>query len=429
MPPKKPNIIMFLADDMRFDATSYAGNQVIKTPSLDALAKDSFVFDNGFVTTSICPSSRASIMTSEYTLNHRVTDFGTALNERSFRKSFYHPMRKEGYYTGFVGKWGIGRRGPANAFDQWYGFNGQGNYFDKSHEGHLTDVQTEQTLEFLKTRDKTKPFLLIVSYKAPHGPFEPQKRLLDLYKDQDNELIAQMGDGEDALKHLPAILQKDFKGKPFNPQPMKEQLRKYYQLIAGMDESVGKVLEWMKADDLMDDTSVIFTSDNGMMLGAHGFWGKWYMFEESIRVPLLIRPSPKYFPELKPTHIKGMALNIDLAPTILAMGNVTAPIGMQGKSLFPLMQNHDTKLREGFFYEFYGMPDIHPCIGYRTERWKFVRYYDMKNNSLYEDCLYDLQTDPGEKNNLITKPEYKEKAVEMIALMNRERDRLRLYKD
>jgi arylsulfatase A-like enzyme len=424
---KKPNIIFLLADDMRFDATSYAGNPMIKTPNLDKLADTSFVFDNSFVTTSICPTSRASIYSSEYALVHGVTDFDRTLRASSYKKAFFKHIRAAGYHTGFIGKWGIGLPMPKRDFDVWNGFSGQGTYYSKDHEGHLTDHQTKQTIDFLENRPKDKPFMLMVAYKAPHGPLNPQKHLRELYEgaQADSDLLEQMGNADEAVMQLPPILQNDFKGKLIDNVPNIDRLKRYYQLIVGMDESLGEIMANLSAQGLMDDTSIIFSSDNGMMLGAHGFWGKWYMFEESIRVPLLIRPAPNYFPNLHHSHVKAMALNIDIGPTMMAMAGVPMPSGIQGASLMPLLENPDNKLRDGFFYEFYGMPDIHPCIGYRTDEWKFVRYYDFKDKEIYNDCLYDLKADPGEKHNLIGKAKYKEKAAEMLALMHQEQERLK----
>lgn len=425
--PTQPNIILFVADDMRFDAAGYMGNKIIKTPAIDALSKSSFIFDNTFVTTSICPTSRASIYSGEYCLKHGVADFKRAMNGISMENAFFNHLRDAGYYTGFIGKWGIGGAMPENKFNKWYGFSGQGSYYEKKDPEHLTDRQTRHAIEFIKGRPKNKPFLLVVAYKAPHAPYDIQKRFTGLYADPDNAILKYPVGRDEYIAHLPPLLRRGFEPEDdtaIAEQDRDKRARDYYRLITGLDESLGKVLETADKEGISDDTSVIFTSDNGMMLGAHGFWGKWYMFEESIRVPLLIRPAKNFWPKLKPKHIKGMALNIDLSPTIMDMATVVTPSTIDGKSLLPLMRGSEQDVREGFFYEFYGMPQILPCIGYRTRDWKFTRYYDNRSQGMFNDCLYDMTKDPQEMNNLADRPEYQSKLAELIDIAQSEKMRM-----
>ncbi len=419
----KPNLILFLADDMRYDAAGYLGNPYIQTPHLDELSKDSFIFDNSFVTTSICPCSRASIYSGDYMLRHGVTNFTDALQPQSFDHLFFRRMRAAGYYTGFVGKWGIGGNLPVRQFDYWDGFAGQGDYFNSKHE-HVTDVQTQQALHFLNKAPTDKPFLLIIAYKAPHGPYIPQKRFEHLY--EDTVIQRFHSDSRESIDNLPPFLGKPLQ-RGYNDASFKSfnnQARQYYQTITGIDDSLGQVISNLRDSSILDDTNIIFTSDNGMMLGAHGLWGKWYMFEESIRVPLLIRPAKRFFTQLKPTHVETPALNIDMARTALSLSSVKVTDDYQGKDLMPAMQSPGKSVRDGFFYEFYGMPNLYPCEGYRTRDWKFIRYYDTSSPKPIYDSLYDMKNDPQELEELGLNPKYKDRLTQMANLMTQEKVKL-----
>lgn len=419
-----PNIILFIADDMRFDSMGCAGNKIVQTPNLDALAKDGVLFGNAFVTTSVCATSRACVYSGEYALNHRVYDFDTPMRKQSLRKSFFIRLRKAGYHTGFVGKWGVGGALPTAAFDQWKGFAGHGQYIQKGSDQHLTDRQTQQAIDFIRQKPDDKPFLLVVAYKAPHQPYRVQERFSELYKDAQIALDAY--DTRDAKKQLPTVVKKFFPKSSFTPGAVEkriDKLRRYYQMVTGVDDSIGQVIAYLREKGLADATSVIFTADNGMMLGAHGLWDKWHMFEESIRVPLIISPAKAFFPDIKPARATTNALNVDLSPTILDMASVKIPYG-NGISLLPAMKNPETKLRDGFYYEFSGIRSS--CIGYRTNKWKLARYTEKNKKGKPYDEFYDLENDPHELTNLIGRPEYREVLESVKAQMRAERKKLKL---
>lgn len=404
----KPNIILFIADDMRFDSSGFGGNDLMKTPNLDKLASHGVVFDNNFVTTSICCVSRASIMSGEYALRHGVYDFDDDMNPFSLENSFPVRLRNAGYHTGFVGKWGFGK-GPKELFDQWYGYDGQGDYYAPGSTEHLTDVQTEQALDFLKCRPDDKPFLLIISYKAPHGPFMPQEKFSALYE-QITIPRAKSDTPEAASQVLPLLQQSlgyvNYKLKIGADEiAYQDRMGKYYGLIAGLDESVGKILSFCDDKNLRSKSTILFTSDNGLLHGEHGLIGKWCMYEESIRVPLIISPAKDLFASIPPTRIKAISLNIDIAPTILSMANVPVPSNVEGNSLLPLLQDSTPGWREGFYYEHPTMDAVNivGCDGYRSEEWKYTRYF---KGSDYNECLFNLANDPMEFANLAGQTEF-----------------------
>jgi arylsulfatase A-like enzyme len=422
---RRPNLILFIADDLRYDALGFTGNNTVKTPYLDKLAEDSFVFTNSFVTTSFSPSSRASIYTGEYALRHKVLASGQALGKASFDKSFFMQLKEIGYHLGFIGKWGLGGQHPLKNFNKWYGFSGEGEYYANKGAPHLTDSQTNLATKFIKEVPKNKPFALIVAYKAPHDPLVPQPRFSELYKDI--EIPRFKTDSKEAVDSLPELVKKHAKYEEPTPeynQEFSENMRKYYRLVSGMDESVGKIMAALSDRQLDEKTSLIFTSGNGLLQGDYGLWGKSFMFEDSIRVPLLIRPAAATFPNLRPTKLDVMALNVDIAPTILNMSLLPSPSRSQGKSLLNVMENTDQKTRDGFYYQFGGNANINPCIGYRNEQWKYTHYINRKSPLDYSDCLYNLHDDPDELINLANNPEYEEKMGEMRHAMQEEKKHL-----
>lgn len=420
----QPNILLFIADDMRYDATGYMGNSVIETPTLDQQAAQSGVFRNAFVTTSICPISRASIMSGEYALRHGVYNFDAHMRQNSFRHSFPVLLRQAGYHTGFIGKWGIGNHAPAIQFDMWKGYVGLSNYYRPGSSEHLTDRHTNYALQFLDNCPEDKPFLLIVSYKAPHGPLIPQPRFSRLY--QGRNISRALTDTREAAQRLPTLLKESSGRKHYhnligNQEQYNDRMRKYYQLITGLDDSMGKIIDRLRDNGMRDTTCILHTSDNGLMLGEHRMVDKWCMYEESIRVPLLIQPSWSHF-SLRPIQqITSTALNIDIAPTILSLAGVEVPANMQGRSLLPLLQNVTDGWQSGFYYEHPAMDGIPGCEGFRGQKWKYSRYYQGERS---EECLFDLQNDARELNNLAGKSEHAAKLEEMRGAMKRRKEEL-----
>jgi len=409
----RPNIIFFLTDDMRWDAMGCAGNKIIRTPNLDNLASQGTLFKNCFCTTSICAVSRASFLTGQYARRHRVGDFDTLLSGEAFAETFPALLRKAGYHTGFVGKWGLGGALPENEFDFWAGFAGQGRYFAKGDPEHMTCKLTRQALRFFHEAPAEKPFLLCMSFKAPHcqdgapKQFQPEHRFESLYADA--TIPVPPTATQKAFEALPPFLQQSegrtrWQRRFATPEMYQNAVKDYYRLITGVDDAVGQVVKTLDELKRNGNTAIIFTSDNGFFLGEHGLAGKWFMYEESIRLPLLIR-YPQTPKSLRGRHIDPMVLTIDIAPTILDFAGVTAPAGMQGRSLKPQVMGESPAWREAFFYEHHF--DYHGRIpqseGVRGQRWKYTRY--IATEPVYE-ALFDLKADPGEEHNLAGDPQY-----------------------
>ena len=406
---RPPNLLLLLADDQRWDTLGAAGNSVIRTPHLDGLAARGVLFSNAFVTTSICPSSRASILTGRATSRHGVRGFGVALRPGDAAASYPALLRAAGYRTGFVGKWGLGGRPPARLFDFDRSFPGQGEYFVEiaGERRHIDGLLAEQALEFLED-SAGEPFCLSVSFKAPHAPwkdFDPA--FAALYRGERMPLARTAT--PEASRRLPDFLRQSRGGswwaQPEHPERALEAMtRRYYRLISGLDAAVGRVLAALEARGWSDDTVVVFSSDNGVFLGEHGLTGKWLMFEEAIRVPLVIA-DPRLPAERRGTRCERLALNLDLAPTLLDCAGLAAPAAMQGRSLLPLLRGEAPAWRSDFLYEMPALPEegVVGCEGLRGERWKYIRYAGTQPP---RESLFDLARDPGEENDLSLDPQH-----------------------
>jgi arylsulfatase A-like enzyme len=412
---ERPNFVILVTDDLRWDCLGVAGNRIVQTPNIDELAYDGTLFLNHFVTTSICSSSRASILTGEYTRRHEIWDFVTALTPEQLRLSYPLLLQNRGYETAFIGKWGIGGQLPETAFDYWRGFAGQGYYYEPGQKVHSTQRLTDRALEYLNQYTKKKPFCLSLSYKAPHAqdndpqPFQSDPKFDNLYQDV---TIAEISTNTAAhFKNLPEFLKKSegrrrWQGR-FDEDNFEHSIKQYYRLIAGIDDSVRQIVEKLKQLNLYENTYLIFTSDNGFFLGDRGLSDKWLGYEESIRTPLIIRSPGEPYRQLIP----AMTLNIDIAPTILDLAGIDIPQSMQGKSLLPLIQEQTETIREIWFYEhLLDFPKIPKSEGIRTEDYKYLRY--LNPEQIYE-MLFDLKHDPLEEKNLAAFPQYQAKLNEL----------------
>ena len=413
--PEKPNIIFLLTDDLRWDALGYAGNEIIQTPQLDRLAREGVYFQNAYVTTSICAISRASILSGQYARRHGIQDFATSFSVEAFAKTYPALLRQAGYYTGFVGKYGVGKEMPADQFDKWYGFPGQGTYHhedDKGNYQHLTSLIGDQAEAFIEQTDKQKPFCLSISFKAPHveglNDFIPDPALNELYAADTIPVPVTAGDAY--FDAFPDFFKADNEGRSrwqvrfSTPELYQENVKKYYRLITGVDRVVGRIRKQLAASGLDQNTVIIFTSDNGFYLGEHGLAGKWYGHEESIRVPLIIN-DPRLPEEQKGQVRKEMALNIDMAPTMLSLAGENVPDFMQGEDLTQLFGMESPAWRPRFFYEHHysHKGKIPQTEGVIEEQYKYLRYLDPEPD--YE-VLYDVKEDPHEIENLADDPAY-----------------------
>jgi arylsulfatase A-like enzyme len=412
-----PNIILILADDLRYDALGCTGNKILHTPNIDRLAARGTVFTNSFCTTAICPVSRTSIITGQYERRHKIADFSTPLSKKALDHTFPLLLRGHGYRTGFVGKWGLGDPLPADQYDFFRGFSGQGSYFPRGKFGvpgeHLTAKQAAQAVEFLEGCSERQPFLLEISTKAPHPqdndlkrPFPPDPKTESLFLDVTIPKPPTATEGD--FRALPPFLQTSeararWMTRFSNDELYQRTVKDYYRLIVGVDELVGTVMEKLEDKHLAGNTVILFTSDNGFYLGDRGLAGKWFMHEESMRVPLVISDLRRH--SSAPAHRSELVLNIDLAPTILDLVHVAAPPEMQGRSLVPLMEGESTPWRDEFFYEHrFRHPKIPMSEGIRTTRWKYIRYTSVQ--PVFEE-LFDLEHDPLEQHNLVNDPSAK----------------------
>ena len=425
--PRKPSVLFLLTDDQRADCLSCTGHRHLKTPNIDRLAKEGVLFENNFVTTSICCVSRASYYTGRLARHHPVSDFKTPLTPELLQASFPGVLKKAGYRTGALGKWGIGGPEPKEVFEFWKATGGQDTYFQmedgkRLHQSEALAVRAEKFLRSLKADEA---FCLLVLYKSPHEPYQIDPADAELFKDITFPVPKTYND--EHFNTLPEFIRKSegrTRAMRTHPTPEKYQefVRTYLRLIASVDRSVGrirKVLEDIKRDD---DTIIVFASDNGFFLGEHGLSHKWLMHEESIRVPLIVR-DPRLPKERQNTRNRELVLNIDVAPTLLDLAGVKAPRGMDGQSLAPLLRGDKTAWRDHFFYEhhFHYGGKIPRTEGVRTKDWKYITYFDVK--PAHEE-LYDLRNDPLEEKNLVGERSARDKLGELRKLYEREVKRL-----
>jgi arylsulfatase A-like enzyme len=427
---RRPNIILFLTDDQRWDTLSSSGHPLLKTPNIDRLATEGAQFRNAFVTTSICCISRASYITGQLCRHHRVGDFSTALPAASLEQSFPAQLKKAGYRLGCFGKWGMGGKAPKELFDAWEAWAGQGEYFHQvnGEKIHNSEYLTRRARDFIRSTPANQPYCLIILYKSPHDIHQADPRDAKLFE---NDTIIPHKTATDAhFNQLPEFLRlsmartravRDF------PTPEKYQayVKEYLRCIASVDRSVGEVMTEVQQRGDSADTLVAYASDNGYFLGERGFIHKWLMYEESIRVPMIVRYPRK---ALAGHKVDAMALNIDIAPTILDFAGVPVPATMDGRTLRPILEGKPTDWRSFFFYEHHFharnmAPEgaIPRTEGIRTSDWKYITYIDEKIP--YEE-LYDLKNDPFEERNLATDPRWSNKLRDMKSLYESELKRL-----
>ncbi|MEW4923866.1 sulfatase [Algibacter sp. 2305UL17-15] len=418
----RPNIIFLLCDDLRYDALGYMGNTIIKTPHIDHLADNGVRFNNAYVTTSICAVSRASILTGQYARKHDIWGFSKDLSQQQLANTYPVLLKDAGYTIGFIGKYGVGHNAPKDIFDFWAGFNGQGTYRQKTKEGkpiHLTSKMTHQAIAFLdKQKNNTAPFCLSISFKAPHvegdpGYFLPDSQFDDLYKDDDVPIPSTAS--KTYFNYFPEAFTKNnvarnrWEDRFASPSMQQENIKKYYRLISGVDQAVGRIMDGLKKNGQDKNTVIIFTSDNGFYLGEYGFAGKWYGSEPSIKVPLVITDLRNKTQKSETRN--QTVLNIDMGPTILGFAGAEIPKTMQGKDLFHLIKNSKTESRKEFFYEHlwqsspsYYIPSTEGVVSGSK---KYMKYFkDRDTTAVIFEELYDLEKDPSEKNNLIHNPEF-----------------------
>ncbi|SDM45424.1 sulfatase-like hydrolase/transferase [Kriegella aquimaris] len=416
----RPNIIFILTDDQRFDALGYAGNSLIHTPEMDNLAKSGTYFKNAMVTTPICAASRASILTGLYERTHNY-NFQTGNIRDSYMETSYPTLLKNnGYHTGFFGKYGVRYDHLEKQFDVFESydrnnaFKDRRGYYYKTLDKdtvHLTRYTGQKALDYIDAADASSPFCLSLSFSAPHAHDGAKDQYF--WQDESDKLLQNttMPDpelGEDKyFEQQPKFVRDGFNRTRWNwrydtPEKYQHSVKGYYRMISGIDREIGKIRDHLKKKGLDKNTIIILMGDNGYFLGERQLAGKWLLYDNSVRVPLII-----YDPRVKKHQdLDDMALNIDVPPTILDIAGVAPPKAWQGKSLLPLVSGQqkslerDTVLIE-HIWEFENIP---PSEGVRTKDWKYFRYVNDKS---FEE-LYNLKKDPQEINNLAKDSKYAE---------------------
>jgi len=440
IPGGKPrNIIFVLADDHRYDAMGFLGHPWLETPNMDRLAKHGVHFPKAMVTTSLCSPSRASILTGLYAHNHRVVD---NYNPVSPALTFFPQyLQKAGYDTAFFGKWHMGETDePQRGFNHWVVFKGQGSYWPDGRgtsrvvpqtaydgfningkqrvpqKGYITDELTDYALDWLNTRKSDKPFFAYISHKAVHSDFVPHDRHKGRYQDKPFRPPLTYANTPENFADKPMWLQNqrnsrhgaDF-GYNLPDFDLAAYYRRYCEALLAVDDNLGRLFKWLEQKQQLDSTLFVYMGDNGFQFGEHGLIDKRTAYEASLRVPLLMHCPAVLKPGSKLTQTVA---NIDIAPTLLEFAGLKPPSHMDGRSFLPLLQGQPTKWRENILYEYYWeqnypqTPTMHAVIG---ERYKYIRYHGLWD--LNE--LYDLQTDPQERKNLIADASQQERVKQM----------------
>ena len=498
----KPNIIYIMSDDHTTQGFGVYGSRLASlnpTPTIDRIAKEGILFENAFCTNSICTPSRASIMTGQYGQVNGVKDLGGILAPD--RQYLAHEMKKLGYNTAIVGKWHL-KEAP-EAFDYYNVLPGQGDYhnptlysneetgekreirFEKgltrtvnatTYEGHSSDVIMDKSLEWLaEKRDKTKPFFLMHHFKAPHDFFEHAERYNDYLKDVDIPEPASLWDNKnngsiatrgynDAMmdtigssvghRNIIRNMGMHMKIDPSIPDPeykrlaYQEYLKRYLRCVKGVDDNVKRLFDYLEKNNLMDNTIIIYTGDQGFMLGEHDYIDKRWMYEESMRMPFLVR----YPKTIKAgTRTEAIINNTDFAPTIIELAGGKTPEYMQGSSFKEILETgKEPKEWQQDTYYRYWMHMAHKHsnpghFGIRTKEYKLIffyaRDYKKRNNKAQKWAnhpsslsfvktpvaweFYDLKNDPKEMNNLYNDPNYASIILDLKERLKSKREELK----
>ena len=431
----RPNFIFVLTDDQRYDEVGFL-NPILETPSMDALAGAGVHFRNAFVTTSLCSPSRASILSGQMMHNHGVIDNNRPLPDGI--ELFPARLKAAGYQTAFVGKWHMGGEvfSPRPEFDFWVSFRGQGTYFPTDafgrpsqlnvngdlvpQQGYITDELTDYAFDFLSARDPARPFLLYLSHKAVHATFQPAPRHADQYA----EAAIKLGEAPAADADVPLWVRNQrnsWHGEEFpyhSELPLAEFKRQYHRTLSAVDDSLGRLLDWLREQSLEDNTIVVLMGDNGFLFGEHGLIDKRNAYETSMRVPLVVAAPGLYAPG---QVVDEVVANIDIAPTLLTLAGLPAPAHYDGMSFAHLPKRNPERRhelpapgpwREALTYEYYwefNYPQTPTVFALRTDRYKYIQYHGVWDT----EELFDLQADPGETRNLIDDPAHLEVKVHL----------------
>ncbi|MBS1803961.1 MAG: sulfatase [Acidobacteria bacterium] len=416
---RKPNIVCFVGEGLRWDEFSSAGNKILHTPNMDRIASEGCTFRNAFVVNALCLPSRATMLTGMY--SHTTGAVSNVAGKIPPKFPLVSDLlQKAGYETAFLGKSHIEGALMEHNWDYYFGFVGQADYYRpvitegvrgkygkaQLYEGQYVDtLLTQKAVEWLK-QERTKPFCLFLWFYAPHAPFYCPK---DMVNDFNGVPIPKPATFDEDQKGYPgkpkSVAEADNKvgySEVFNddPRSLEELVKDHYAGVQDNDRNVGAIWQELERQKATDKTAILLSSDHGFFLGEHHFYDKRLMYEPSIRVPMMLR----YPGKVKSGASRDdMVLNLDMAPTLLEIAGLPVPRDMQGKSFLGLAEGkQDSQWRKDWLYEFYeypGFENVRPSRGVRTERYKLIHYFLAPE----EWELYDLQSDPDEANNIYWK--------------------------
>ncbi|MDR2148025.1 MAG: sulfatase [Tannerella sp.] len=457
-PAKRPNILYIMSDDHAYQAVSAYGYGLNQTPNIDRIGREGMRFNNCFVTNSLSGPSRAVMLTGKFSHKNGFYDNAAETVFDGSQQTLPKLLQAAGYHTGIVGKWHL--KSTPTGFDHYSVHYGQGQYYNPDfmengekrvyYEGYATDLTADNAIKFLKESEGEKPFFLMMQFKAPHRNWMPAPDKLSMYEDVTFPMPATFYDtyeGRIAAQQQKMSVEKDMtagvdlktygvwdtvpphefrrmtpaqraawdkvynpviedfarklpEGKELAEWKFQRYMRDYLKCVSSVDDNIGRVLDYLQKTGELDNTIIIYTSDQGFYLGEHGWFDKRFMYEESLKTPFVIR----YPQAISPNGVTdAMIQNVDFAPTLLDLAGLPVPQDMQGESFKAVLTGKKQTAKEAVYYHYYEYPMPHAVkkhYGVRTDRYKLIHFYD----DIDEWELYDLENDPNEMHNLINDP-------------------------
>lgn len=418
---KPKNILFVLTDDHRYDAMGFMKAQDFgDTPTLDRLAREGTHFRNAFVTTALCSPSRASILTGLYAHQHKVVDNNHPIPPELIFYPKY--LQRAGYDTAFIGKWHMGNEGdaPQPGFDHWVSFKGQGTYLPSPNglnvngekvpqKGYITDELTDYAIDWISKRDRNKPWMMHLAHKAVHAEFLPAERHKGRYDKETFRYPENMKPGVPGRPMWVENQRNSWHGVDYayhGTLDIADYYKRYMETLLAVDEGLARILDLLEQRGELDDTLIVYMGDNGFLFGEHGLIDKRNAYEESMRVPLLVRCPSLFRPG---STIESVVANIDIAPTLLAAAGLEAPDYMAGSDMLPLARDPKAPWRSELLYEYYwerNFPQTPTVHALREDRYKYMHFHGIWDL----DELYDIVADPHENDNLLARPGHEDLA-------------------